>query len=68
MKITGDETINPIQSSISYVFKNGLTIRQYFAAMAMQGFSVNRLSPEMTAELSVKFSDALINELNKETK
>lgn len=46
----------------------GLTKRELFAAMAMQGFCAD---PEMgtiekSASLAVKCADALINELNKQ--
>ena len=56
----------------------GLTKREHFAAMAMQGLMANPAYPEMvasgvkldatfTAE-AVAFADALIAELNKERK
>jgi len=48
---------------------NGLTKREYLAAMAMQGISANAsltsTSFEKIAEWSVKQADALITELNK---
>jgi hypothetical protein len=47
----------------------GLTKREYFAAMAMQGISANGISNgklfETIAEWSVKQADALIEALNK---
>ena len=46
----------------------GLTKREYFAAMAMQGLISNSLSgrgPNGCAQDSVRFADALIEELNK---
>lgn len=47
----------------------GLTIRQQFAAMAMQGLlssgQYDDISLTTVSEMSVKFSDALIKELNK---
>jgi hypothetical protein len=46
---------------------NGLTKREYFTAMAMQGFLANTsgtLSPEFVAKHSVAYADALINYLN----
>lgn len=49
----------------------GLTKREYFAAMAMQNMTrlnFNEAHPYEVAEKSVKFADALINELNKEAK
>lgn len=48
----------------------GLTIRQHFAVMAMQGMCTNSILPhwsgEMIAEYAVKYADALITELNKQ--
>lgn len=50
-------------------FAEGLTKREYFAAMAMQGFCAAQARPldrpQDLAELCVKHADALINELNK---
>lgn len=49
---------------------NGLTKRELFAAMALQGMQGNtnyKWEPEAMAEDAVKYADALINELNKET-
>ena len=44
----------------------GLTKREYFAAMAMQGIlSQHDSRPSYTATLAVEYADALINELNK---
>ena len=48
---------------------NGLTKREYFAALAMQGALANKSAHERTIEMitesSVKLADALIEELNK---
>lgn len=52
----------------------GLTKREYFAAMAMQGLlasrkewvSDGRSNFEIAASLSLKYADALLAELNKE--
>ena len=49
----------------------GMTIRAHFAVMAMQGIIANpnyALSPVESADLAVYRADALIEELNKETK
>ena len=48
----------------------GLTKREYFAAMAMQGFmaAINNATKDMCktiAMIAVKQADTLINELNK---
>jgi hypothetical protein len=73
MILTGNEPANPL--SHDYKFNTsatvhyGLTIRQHFAAMAMQGAlatcSPNHYAPLHIAEMSVKIADALIAELNK---
>lgn len=54
----------------SHVNESGLTKREYFAAMAMQGLCTNPRT-EYTpmnefAELAVKYADALLTELSKE--
>jgi hypothetical protein len=56
--------------------KNGLTKREYFAAMAMQGICTpciagshnanNAQESQFKAEMAVRLADALIAELNKE--
>ena len=90
--ITGNEPINPLQDegfpsrfeTVMYdegkSLCTGLTIRQHFAAMAMQGMLSNseNESNEMdlvksgidngflaTAQQAVQYADALITELNK---
>ena len=73
--ITGNEPITALQDggypSNKSVIENdtciGLTIRQHFAAMAMQGFVQHDKAETFTsiAEGAVKMADALINELNK---
>lgn len=44
---------------------DGLTKRELFAAMAMQGAMVNVRSRRILAEESVAMADALIEELSK---
>jgi len=50
----------------------GLTKREYFAAMAMQGMHANpqiwstSIEPETVPVMAVKQADALIKELNRE--
>lgn len=52
-------------------FQDGLTKREYFAAMAMQGLCSNpeyvQLGPTQIAEHAVTQADKLIEELNKAT-
>lgn len=47
--------------------ESGLTKREYFAAMAMQGLcaSITTAFPDELAFDAVKLADAIINELNK---
>lgn len=51
--------------------ERGLTKREYFAAMALQGMLASwpkdaRLNPDTTAERATLFADALIAALKKE--
>jgi hypothetical protein len=75
MKITGNEPafiVDNLFLPTDYTTK-GITIRQQFAMAAMQGLLSNTKlvsandEPynKVVAEASVKFADALINELNK---
>lgn len=78
-KITGDElvtaTVKPgfVYGDGSYEessIKGGLTIRQHFAAMVMQGLAAkyNLNKPEdqqIISQMSVELADSLITELNK---
>ena len=43
----------------------GLTKREYFAAMAMQGLVDRHINYEVVAEHSVRYSDALLAELER---
>ena len=76
--ITGKEAAMPLgivdgRSGETTVKNQGLTIRQHFAAMAMQALYSNNLMVdrfgcgETVAEEAVKLADALIAELNKTT-
>ena len=65
-----NEHISPInQNTRWHMSDKGLTKREYFAAVAMQGFladtSGTLLNPEFVAKHSVAYADALINALNK---
>ena len=70
MKTLSYEPIMP-HDTWANVPSYGLTKREYFAAMALQGYlasvpadTIER--PEYAASHAVKYADALINELNKE--
>lgn len=61
----GDHNAYPIADEHGYI-SGGLTIRQYFAAMAMQGLCANGFgSPSDAASRSVTIADALIAALNE---
>ncbi len=53
-------------------FNSGMTIREYFAALAMQGnlaaCSASYPDTEAVVKKSVEYADALIEELNKTAK
>jgi hypothetical protein len=60
---------NGKDSAFSSDRQYGLTKREYFSAMAMQGILAKAvLVHDSIAELAVKNADALIEELNKESK
>lgn len=69
MKTNSNDPIYPhkhlnVNSQIDVQYK-GLTMREYFAAMAMQGLlSKPTHSAEELAIDAIKCADALINELN----
>lgn len=79
MKTNGNDSVNPIKhfhsegKDVSKVH-NGLTKREYFAAMAMQGliahncahFKDEDLHETGIAKRSVKLADALIKTLNEQ--
>jgi len=73
--ITGNEPISMATTDSGHVGScPGLTIRQHFAAMAMQGVFAGLYSvPDLTGwdtkgmvKQAVDAADALINELNKQ--
>lgn len=74
-KIIGNELATPVSASYSDEAPNvlipvgGLTIRQHFAAMAMQGLIGTIVSANVQdlAKASVIAADALITELNNPT-
>jgi hypothetical protein len=59
----------PLISDEGYVINAGLTKREYFALMAMQGIIYNKdgldIKIERIVESAVNTADALIEELNK---
>lgn len=64
-----NETRYKVDELVSESYPNhGLTKREYFAAMAMQGMAINcssNLLIEMAASRAVNLADALINSLNE---
>ena len=65
-----NEPINPIESVHRTEITYGLTKREYFAAMAMQGYITNGPSSISTTKLiahaSIEYADALIEALGKD--
>jgi len=63
-----NSTVHPLDNEIKYTNYDGLTKRELFAAMAMQGFLINpdynNATHEQTAEMSIKAADALLEKLN----
>ena len=63
-----NEPINMVEYNNNYIY-TGLTKREYFAAMAMQGIIANKdgldIKIERIVESAVDTADALIEELNK---
>jgi hypothetical protein len=59
----------PLISSEGYIINSGLTKREYFAVMAMQGIIANKdgldIKIERIVESAVNTADALIEELSK---
>ena len=68
METNVNEPINVIEYNNNYI-STGLTKREYFAAMAMQGIIANKdgldIKIERIVESAVDTADALIEELNK---
>ena len=68
METKPNESINTIEYNNNYI-STGLTKREYFAAMALQGALANKFAHERTIEMitesAVKLANALIEELNK---
>lgn len=72
MKTIGVDSANVIYDEPRVnVMNRGLTKREYFAAMAMQGYLASfsgegLATPSTMAMRAIGYADALINELNKE--
>ncbi len=65
IKTNPDEPIQPIEYNGNYL-SNGLTKREYFAAMALQGLLANNNKEYAYCVISaVEFANDLIDELNK---
>jgi hypothetical protein len=66
VKTNPDEPIHPVVRPISSLYHTtGLTKREYFAAMALQGLLGNNNNYVYSVISAVEFADDLINELNK---
>lgn len=79
--ITGDELAFPITQQFDGEFHthSGLTIRQYYAGLAMQGLLANpivnnpnekhkMITTENLSKSALSYADAIINELNTKNK
>ena len=75
MKTNGNDFVNMTKdcyednASGKLVYSYGLTKRELFAAMAMQGYCSNSefiINPTAAAITAIQTADALIAELNKE--
>lgn len=73
MKTTPHDPAFPFEHPADFIMVNGLTKREYFAAMAMQGLLANshdafiEKSFDILCEWSVSNADRLIDELNKKS-
>ena len=69
MKTKGNDLVAFVSSEATTDDNLGLTKREYFAAIAMQGFisilGSSYTSTTRIAEYSIEAADALIKELNK---
>ena len=75
MKTNANDTAFPIINPTNNEGHPGLTKREYFAAMALQGILSNeelrykiRQDNELSGDVATKFADQLIEQLNKESK
>ena len=62
----GKQPISPVESDNDFLF--GLTKREYFAGLAMQGLLSNpeRIgTADKYAEISIEFADELLKQLEK---
>jgi hypothetical protein len=60
-------SLNDVADASNY-YCMGLSKREYFAAIALQGIIAgcdSHFQPELFAEYAVRYADALIKELNK---
>ena len=74
MSTDKNQTVHPVTDSV-LIGHEGLTKREYFAAMAMQGYLASDRGPsgyrseqeyyEHVTKKSVGFADSLINQLNQ---
>ncbi|MCA0268475.1 MAG: hypothetical protein LCH53_04540 [Bacteroidetes bacterium] len=69
-KTCGDDPVAPIEDSPSFAVVGGLTKREYFAALVLQGFAANPASVDAKrldlVRDAVRVADDLIDALNAE--
>lgn len=66
----GERQVYPLQNGYGGILQTGLTKREYFAGLAMQGLLSNqRLSAteEELAKASIEVADELLKQLENET-
>jgi len=74
MTIKADDSAYPHREYVSRPFYHGLTKREHFAGLAMQGMLANSAhadqlhNDDRRADLCVVFADALIAALNEQPK
>lgn len=73
----GSKSVHPYQHNFpdgSVVYTEGITLREYYAGLALQGLLASRNNPgaskiinQQIVRQSVTFADNLINQLNEKT-
>jgi hypothetical protein len=72
----GDKAVHPFQHDFpdgSAVYTEGITLKEYYAGLAMQGILAGRINPgaskiikSQVSKQALKFANDLITELNNE--
>lgn len=62
----GETLVHPLQNHNGTILQKGLTKREYFAGLAMQGLLANRSFSDQPDSAIVKFSISITDELLKQ--